>query len=99
MEYILSAYVNEKKSKPVLYSKYRIMNWTYKPVILYEEQNSWIRKSITLSKEEGEFVISNWDNKIYKNFILKLFTNQSIDNVKCVQIEIYSSMPQYIKTN
>jgi subtilisin family serine protease len=46
-----------------------------------------------------EFVISNWDNKIYKNFILKLFTNQSIDNVRCVQIEIYSSMPQYIKTN
>jgi hypothetical protein len=99
MKYILSAYVYENNSEPILISKYKIKNFRYKAKILHKEHYSWNRKSIEMSEEEYNFIISNWGNEIYRNFILRLFTNKSIDNVKCVQIEIAIEITQYFKFN
>jgi hypothetical protein len=98
MKHILSAYVYENNFETILISKYKFFNFRYKAKILHKKVNSWNRKYVEISDEEKKIIISNWGNEIYRNFILRLFANQSIDNVKFVQIEIGNETTSYLKT-
>ena len=99
MKYILSAYVLERiHKKELAYDTFLGIKYNHR--IQHVERTGWVRKSLALTEEEGDFLISISGIKDFKmKLMMRLFGNCDIDNIKDIMIEEGDISKPYIPTN